>query len=154
MDGPPMAQAGLFGLQGLAPLAAAVAPPRRPEPGRGRGRPRRIAIEVEAAPPAGTIAPLAPVALVTFDYSDLEAALREAEAAMRRTRLSLDQLAAGRCKPPTGTRRRRIQRWKTPMTGTNDRASTPLRPCSSKEAVVVPLAHNTAGGYTSGISLW
>ena len=29
----------LFGLAGLAPLRDQVAPPRRPEPGRGRGRP-------------------------------------------------------------------------------------------------------------------
>ncbi|MGK7871203.1 hypothetical protein [Falsiroseomonas sp. E2-1-a20] len=78
----------LFGLRGLAPLAAAVAPPRRPEPGRGRGRPRRIPLKVEPAPPTGPIAPLEPVARVVFDYSDLDAALRDAEAAMRRTRRS------------------------------------------------------------------
>ena len=32
----------LFGLAGLAPLRDEVAPPRRPEPGRGRGRPPLI----------------------------------------------------------------------------------------------------------------
>jgi hypothetical protein len=92
----------LFGLRGLAPLAAAVAPPRRPEPGRGRGRPRLVPVEVEAAPPAAPVAPLHPVARAAFDYSDLDAALREAEAAMRRTRASLDQLAGGGWKPQTG----------------------------------------------------
>ncbi|HEV7265801.1 MAG TPA: hypothetical protein VGN83_12905, partial [Falsiroseomonas sp.] len=92
----------LFGLPGLAPLAAAVAPPRRPEPGRGRGRPRLNPLEVEHAPPAGPVAPLAPVARAAFDYSDLDAALREAEAAMRRTRASLDQLAGGGWNPQTG----------------------------------------------------
>jgi hypothetical protein len=92
----------LFGLRGLAPLAAAVAPPRRPVPGRGRGRPRLVPLQVEAAPPTGPIAAFEPVARAAFDYSDLEAALREAEAAMRRTRLSLDQLAGGGWVPQTG----------------------------------------------------
>jgi hypothetical protein len=93
----------LFGLRGLAPLAAAVAPPRRPEPGRGRGRPRLVPLEADLpAPPAGPVAPLEPVAPVAFDYSDLEAALRETEAAMRRTRASLDQLAGGGWKPDAG----------------------------------------------------
>jgi hypothetical protein len=92
----------LFGLRGLAPLAAAVAPPRRPEPGRGRGRPRLVPVEVEAAPPAGPVAPLHPVARAAFDYSDLDAALRATEAAMRRTRASLDQLAGGGWTPQTG----------------------------------------------------
>jgi hypothetical protein len=93
----------LFGLRGLAPLAAAVAPPRRPEPGRGRGRPRRVPLEADPpAPPAGPIAPLHPVARAAFDYSDLEAALRDAEAVMRRTQRSLDQLADGGWKPTPG----------------------------------------------------
>ncbi|HEV7265823.1 MAG TPA: hypothetical protein VGN83_13020, partial [Falsiroseomonas sp.] len=92
----------LFGLPGLAPLAAAVAPPRRPEPGRGRGRPRLNPLEVEHAPPAGPTAPLAPVARATFDYSDLDAALRDTEAAMRRTRQTLDQLASSGWRPPPG----------------------------------------------------
>jgi len=84
----------LFGLRGLAPLAAAVAPPRRPVPGRGRGRPRLIPVEPTPAPPA-PLAPLEPVARQSFDYSDLDAALLEADAAIRRTRSSLDHLAKG-----------------------------------------------------------
>jgi hypothetical protein len=73
-----------------------VAPRRRPLPGRGRGRPWLIPLEADPpAPPAGPIASLNPVARAAFDYGDLDAALREAEAAMRRTRRSLDQFAGG-----------------------------------------------------------
>ena len=50
----------LFGLSGLAPLRNGVAPPRRPEPGRGRGRPRLLPVEDAAPPP-----PLPPVAPLT-----------------------------------------------------------------------------------------
>ncbi|MGK7871370.1 hypothetical protein ACFHPP_29375, partial [Falsiroseomonas sp. E2-1-a20] len=76
------------------------APPRRPEPGRGRGRPRLVPLEADPpAPPTGPIAPRPPVARTAFDYADLEAALRETEAAMRRTRQTLDQLAGGGWKP-------------------------------------------------------
>jgi predicted nucleic acid-binding protein len=92
----------LFGLQGLAPLATAVAPPRRPVPGRGRGRPRLIPVVAQAAPRPGPIPPFEPLARSAFDYSDLEEALREAEATMRRTRRSLDQLSGGRWKPQPG----------------------------------------------------
>jgi hypothetical protein len=96
----------LFGLRGLAPLAAAVAPPRRPEPGRGRGRPRRVPLEIAPVPAVGPIAALAPAARATFDYSDLDAALRETESAMRRTRQTLDQFAnSGRTPKPGGTNR-------------------------------------------------
>jgi hypothetical protein len=78
----------LFGLRGLAPLAAAVVPPRRPEPGRGRGRPRTAAVadDVPSQPPA---APLAPLVRPAFDYSDLTAAMAAVDEAIRRTRRQL-----------------------------------------------------------------
>jgi hypothetical protein len=60
---------------GLPPLAAAVAPPRRPE--RARVRPRRLPIEADQAPPIG---PPHLIARAAFDYSDLDAALWNAEA--------------------------------------------------------------------------
>ncbi|MGK7871056.1 hypothetical protein ACFHPP_27700, partial [Falsiroseomonas sp. E2-1-a20] len=72
--------------------------------GRGRGRPRLVPLEVEAAPPSGPIAAYEPVARAAFDYSDLDAALRETEAAMRRTRHTLDQLAGGGWTPQPGDR--------------------------------------------------
>ena len=76
-----------------------VAPPRRPQPGRGRGRPR---IEPEMPPPAppaefppaqsGGVLPR-----LAFDFSDLEAAMAAADAAIRETRISLDRIRqAGR----------------------------------------------------------
>jgi hypothetical protein len=85
----------LFGLSGLAPLAAAVAPPRRPEPGRGRGRPRHLPAE-SAAPPLPPPA-AAPGRFVrhTFDYGDLDAAMAAVDAAIRGARRGLDRLARG-----------------------------------------------------------
>jgi biotin operon repressor len=86
----------LFGLAGLAPLAATVAPPRRPEPGRGPGRPRHLppAVAVETLPltPA---TPLAPAAWQAFDYSDLDAAMAAVDVAIRGARRGLDSLARG-----------------------------------------------------------
>jgi hypothetical protein len=81
----------LFGLRGLAPLASAVAPPRRPEPGRGRGRPRVLPIEVEATLPP--MAPLTPVERRAFDYTDLTGAMDELDAVLRRARRALDGIA-------------------------------------------------------------
>lgn len=81
----------LFGLRGLAPLAAVVAPPRRPVPGRGPGRPRTMPAGAEGAPPP--IEPFEPIPRAALDYSDLKAALLQTEAAMRRTASTLDQLA-------------------------------------------------------------
>lgn len=78
----------LFGLRGLAPMAAAVSPPRRPEPGRGRGRPRVVPVEVEAPPPS--MAPLTPVERRAYDYSDLTGAMDELDAVLRRARRALD----------------------------------------------------------------
>lgn len=88
----------LFGLAGMAPLRAAVRPPYRPQPGRGRGRPpRRVVAEEVDAPPA--LPPLSPVERRAFDYGDLEAGLAHLDAALRRTRRALDDLAR-RSDPP------------------------------------------------------
>ena len=84
----------LFGLRGLAPLAAAVRPPRRPEPGRGRGRPRAVPVEVELTTPP-PMAPLTPVERRAFDYSDLTGAMDELDAALRQARRALDAIARG-----------------------------------------------------------
>lgn len=82
----------LFGLRGLAPLAAAVAPPRRPVPGRGRGRPRQSPLPDETPPPL----PLrATMAHSTFDYGDLDAALLVVDAAIRGARRALDDISRG-----------------------------------------------------------
>ena len=85
----------LFGLTGLAPLRDEVAPPRRPEPGRGRGRPKVIR-ETPEEPPV----PLEPLSHVighverrAIDYSDLEHWMTYADQAMRDTRRTLDALA-------------------------------------------------------------
>jgi hypothetical protein len=80
----------LFGLAGLAPLAAVVRPPYRPEPGRGRGRPPLI-VDEPALPPV----PLPPLTLAErkrFDYSGLEAAMAHADQVVRQTRQSLHAL--------------------------------------------------------------
>lgn len=80
----------LFGLCGLAPLAAAVEAPYRPEPGRGRGRPPLI-VEAPELPPA-PLPPLTPVERKQFDYSDLETAMAHADQVTRQTRRALDAL--------------------------------------------------------------
>lgn len=80
----------LFGLAALAPLRHEVAPPRRPEPGRGRGRPPKIRMEqsVPALPEPG----LSPAERRTFDYSDLDQWMEHAEAAIRQTRRVLNEI--------------------------------------------------------------
>ena len=83
----------LFGLQGMAPLREEVAPPRRPEPGRGRGRPPTWLTEKAPAPEPPPAGPLTPVERWTYDYAALDHWMAEAEQAMRRTRRTLDALA-------------------------------------------------------------
>lgn len=80
----------LFGLHGLAPLAAAVAPPRRPVPGRGRGRPRNLPVAEETPPslPRHTF-----VARPAFDYGDLDVAMQTIDAAIRGARRALDDIS-------------------------------------------------------------
>ncbi|MGH7041014.1 MAG: hypothetical protein ACREFY_02635 [Acetobacteraceae bacterium] len=79
----------LFGLKGMAPLGEAVRPPYRPEPGRGRGRPRlevaRNDTEAEVPPPP----PLTPLERSAFDYTALEAAMAQLDAAVRHARQAL-----------------------------------------------------------------
>lgn len=83
----------LFGLVGLAPLRAATSPPRRPEPGRGRGRPPNVTEDVEA--------PLLPLPSGSprwgdIEYSDLTRWMVQADAAIRRARVVLGELAGAR----------------------------------------------------------
>jgi len=79
----------LFGLAGLAPLRDEVAPPRRPEPGRGRGRPPLIKPE-ETLPNLPLLErPLTPIERRALDYSDLEHWMAHADQVIRNTRRSL-----------------------------------------------------------------
>ncbi|MBS0639581.1 MAG: hypothetical protein JSS43_06895 [Proteobacteria bacterium] len=74
----------LYGLADLAPLRDGVAPPRRPEPGRGRGRPPLVAIEDEVPTgPPPPLPPLTPLERRSLDYSGLEAAMAFVDEAMR-----------------------------------------------------------------------
>ena len=84
----------LFGLADLAPLRDGVAPPRRPEPGRGRGRPPILPIEDKIAEPP-PLPPLTPIERGEFDYSGLEAAMAFADEAMRHARRALSAVAKG-----------------------------------------------------------
>jgi hypothetical protein len=70
----------------LAPLRDGVAPPRRPEPGRGRGRPPILPIEEAVITPAAPLPPLTPLERRNFDYSGLDAAMTLADEAMRNAR--------------------------------------------------------------------
>lgn len=90
----------LFGLQGMAPLRDEVAPPRRPEPGRGRGQPPVWLTEEAPAPsPAG---PLTPVERWAFDYTALDHWMAQTEQAMRQTRRTLDALVREDSPTPAG----------------------------------------------------
>jgi hypothetical protein len=84
----------LFGLKGMAPLAAVVRPPYRPAPGRGRGRPPLI-VEEPAPPPLEPLPPLNPIEQRAFDYSDLEQSMAQLDLVLRETRRSLDVLRRG-----------------------------------------------------------
>jgi hypothetical protein len=81
----------LFGLAGLAPLRDEVAPPRRPEPGRGPGRPPAIRKEEALPPPPDR--PLTPIERKAIDYSELEHWMAHADQVIRDTRRTLDALA-------------------------------------------------------------
>jgi hypothetical protein len=83
----------LFGLVGLAPLAAVVRPPKRPEPGRGRGQPPLIVEPSEL--PEAPLPPLTRIERQRFDYGELEAAIAHAEQVTRESRRALDRLLRG-----------------------------------------------------------
>jgi hypothetical protein len=83
----------LFGLAGLAPLRDEVAPPRRPEPGRGPGRPPAIREEEALPPPPLPDRPLTPIERKAIDYSELEHWTAHADQVIRDTRRTLDALA-------------------------------------------------------------
>jgi hypothetical protein len=80
----------LYGLKHLAPLRAAAAPPRRPQPGRRPGRPRAAPIDDreqdsgEVAPVLPSSLPLPPRARQEFDFSDLDRLLDLTDQAIRR----------------------------------------------------------------------
>jgi hypothetical protein len=83
----------LFGLAGLAPLRDGVAPPKRPQPGRGRGRPPNLPDE-DTFPPAPPLPqpPLNPRDRQDFDYGEIETWMVNTEQTIRRTRLTLDTI--------------------------------------------------------------
>jgi hypothetical protein len=83
----------LFGLADLAPLRDGVAPPRRPEPGRGRGRPPHLAVVPVVVEPPPPLRSLSPIERRSFDYSGLDAAMAFADDAIRNARRALAQLA-------------------------------------------------------------
>ena len=89
----------LFGLTAMAPLAEAVRPPYRPEPGRGRGRPPGLVDDDDdrpgPPPPPPQLPPLTPMERRAFDYGDFEADMT-----------NLDRLAGAR----TGAHWKRLDR--------------------------------------------
>jgi hypothetical protein len=83
----------LFGLAGLAPLRDGVAPPKRPQPGRGRGRPPILPDEDTFLPSLPLPEPaFTPLDRRPFDYGEIETWMENAEQTIRRTRRSLDAL--------------------------------------------------------------
>ena len=75
----------LFGLSALAPLRDEVAPPRRPEPGRGRGRPPIVRIENEVVEPL-PMPLMTPLQRREFDTGDLDQWMTQLEQQTQQTR--------------------------------------------------------------------
>jgi len=86
----------LFGLTAMAPLADAVRPPYRPEPGRGRGRPPGLVDDDDdrpgPPPPPPQLPPLTPVERRAFDYTAFEADMAQLDRVVRQTKRALDTL--------------------------------------------------------------
>jgi hypothetical protein len=82
----------LFGLKAMAPLAEAVRPPYRPEPGRGRGRPPTLAADDDIAGPPPPLPPLTPIERRAFAYSELEHCMAQLDLSIRHTKHTLDAL--------------------------------------------------------------
>jgi hypothetical protein len=90
----------LFGLAGLAPLRDGVAPPKRPQPGRGRGRPPILPDDDAVAPPPALPQPLLnPRDRQDFDYGEIETWMVNTEQTIRHTRRTLDTIVS-RTAPP------------------------------------------------------
>ena len=77
----------LFGLAGMEPLRNATTAPRRPIPGRGPGRPPLLLDDIEEVGPIPEPPPpVSRTALPAIDYAALDAAMAQADAAIRRAR--------------------------------------------------------------------
>jgi hypothetical protein len=79
----------LFGLSALAPLRDEVAPPRRPEPGRGRGRPPMARVEEQVAEPL-PMPPMTPIQRREFDTGDHDHWMAQVEQKIQQTRRVLE----------------------------------------------------------------
>ena len=85
----------LFGLAGMEVMCDHVSPPRRPLPGRGRGRPRLqdsvSSTSEDAAFPAEMPPSRIELPSFSFDYSELDAAIAEADRIIHKTSTPLTQ---------------------------------------------------------------
>jgi hypothetical protein len=81
----------LYSLADLAPVRDRVAPPRRPEPGRGRGRPP-IQHEDDLPTEPGPLPPVSMIERRGFDYSDLEHWMDQLDQSIGKMKRSLDTL--------------------------------------------------------------
>ena len=82
----------LYSLATLAPVRDRVAPPRRPEPGRGRGRPPIDREDDDAPFVAGPLPPVSMIERRAFDYSDLDHWMEHLDRAIVKMKRSLDDL--------------------------------------------------------------
>ncbi len=90
----------LYALANLGALRDCVAKPRRPDPFRARGRPPAILEIEDNTPPSPPLPHPAAGSRPIIEYGELEAAMAQAEATIRRTRTALDRLIRGEHKAP------------------------------------------------------